>query len=147
MKLASKILALFVIIILSSCKKDYEDRQNKTLLLTKPTGWLTVKIEKKEANGSWTDITSAVAALDVDNVLIFDPYYVWAINEGALKLPGNPQIAASGNWNFTDNNATKIQFVGGNIAELTELTETSMQYIVTVGGISSSTNRFTYKHP
>lgn len=143
MKSAVKLFALFIIILLGSCKKDFKDKQNKITLLTKPSGWLTIKIEEKAVNGSWTDITSGISALNVDNVLIFDPYYVWAINEGALKLPGNPQIAASGNWNFLDSE-TKIQFVGGNVAEIVELTETSLQYIVTV---NSTTNRFTYKHP
>ncbi len=143
MKLAVKIFALFAIILVSSCKKDIEEKQNKIILLTKPAGWLTIKIEQKAANGSWTDITSGLSALDADNILIFDPYSVWAINEGAVKLPGNPQIAASGNWSFLDGE-TKIQFVGGNLAEIVELTETSLQYIVTV---NSTTNRFTYKHP
>jgi hypothetical protein len=143
MKLTLKIIALFAIIFVSSCKKDFEQRQNRTLLLTKPAGWVTLKIEQKETNGSWTDITSGVDPFDRDNVLIFDPYYVWAINEGLLRYPGNPIIAAQGTWSFVDD-ATKIQFVGGNTAELTELTETSMQYTVTT---STSTNRFTYKHP
>jgi len=143
MKLTLKIVALFAIILISSCKKEFKDRQNKTLLLTKPVGWLTVKIEQNVANGSWVDITSSLDVFAVDNILIFDPYYVWAINEGALKFPGGPQIVAQGSWNFIDD-ATKIQFVGGNTAEITELTETSLQYVVTNSG---STNRFTYKHP
>ncbi|MEJ5993936.1 hypothetical protein WG904_05825 [Pedobacter sp. Du54] len=143
MKSAIKIFALFAIILISSCKKDFKDRQDKTVLLTKPTGWVTVKIEQRAENGTWNDITSDLNAFAVDNLLIFDPYYVWAINEGPIKFPGNPQIVASGSWRFTDD-ATKIQFVGGNLAEITELTETSLQYIVTANG---ATNRFTYKHP
>lgn len=143
MKISFKIFVLFAVILVSSCKKDFEAKQNKTLLLTKPSGWLTVKIEKKETNGSWTDITGGIGALDVDNVLIFDPYYKWAINEGALKFPGNPQIAANGSWSFVDN-LSKIQFIGGNLVEIVELTDTSLQTTVTISG---TTNRFTYKHP
>ncbi|RYG22329.1 MAG: hypothetical protein EOO07_00150 [Chitinophagaceae bacterium] len=143
MKAAFKLFALFAIILVSSCKKDFEVKQNKILLLTKPSGWLTVKVEEKTANG-WLDLTSSMGPLAVDNILIFDPYYKWAINEGTLKLPGNPFLIASGEWSFTDNSATKIQFIGGNLAEIVELTETSMQYTVTSG---ATTNRFTYKHP
>lgn len=143
MKLAVKLFAFLVIILASSCKKDIKEQQNKILLLTKPSGWLTVKIEQKAANGSWNDITSEIDPLAVDNILIFDPYYKWAINEGPLKLPGNPQIVASGSWKFMDE-ATKIQFVGGNLADIIELTETSLQTQVTTG---TSISRYTYKHP
>ncbi len=143
MNVSFKIFALFLIILASSCKKDIKERQNKTLLLTKPSGWLTIKIEQKSANGTWNDITSGIGPLDADNLLIFDPYYQWAINEGPLKFPGNPQIAAYGTWSFVDD-ATKIQFVGGNLAEITELTENSLQTVVTT---TDATNRFTYRHP
>lgn len=143
MKSAFKLFALFIIIVLGSCKKDIEDKQNKIILLTKPSGWLTVKIEQKSSTGAWTDITSGIGALDVDNLLIFDPWYKWAVSEGDLKLPSNPQIAASGKWSFVDNE-TKIQFEGANLVEIIELTETSLQTSVTTNGV---TNRFTYKHP
>ena len=69
----------------------------------------------KGGNGSWDDVTASINVFDADNVLIFDPYYVWAINEGALKLPGNPQVPIVGEWNFLDKE-TKIQlFQGGKI--------------------------------
>ncbi|MGF1922558.1 MAG: hypothetical protein ACQUHE_00145 [Bacteroidia bacterium] len=143
MKSNFKIFALFIIVLLSSCKKEIEEKQNIILLLTKPSGWLTAKVEEKSATGTWTDITSKIGALDADNVLIFDPWYTWAVNEGALKIPGNAQIAASGTWEFKDNE-TKIQLKNGNLMEIIELTETAFQTVVTANG---STNRYTYKHP
>ncbi len=143
MKSAIKLFALFIIILLSSCKKDFEEKQNKIILLTKPSGWLTLKIEQKSSTGAWADITSGIGPLDVDNLLIFDPWYKWAVNEGALKLPGNSQIAASGNWSFL-NEETKIQLEGANALDIVELTETSLILEVAANGV---TNRYTYKHP
>jgi len=143
MKVAFKIFALFVIMLASSCKKDIEEKQQKIILLTKPSGWLILKSEEKQANGSWLDITANRNPFDVDNLLIFDPWLNWAVNEGALKLPGSPQIPFLGTWSFIDNE-TKIQLDNGTIMEIMVLTETSFQTMVTTNG---TINRFTYKHP
>lgn len=145
MKTSFKIVALFLIILVSSCKKDIQEKQNKIILLTKPSGWLVAKIEEKSTSSSpWVDITSTLSVFVVDNVLIFDPWYVWAVNEGSLKFPGNPQIPFSGTWSFT-NNESKIQLDNGTVMEINDLTETSLQ--TTVVSTSGVTNRYTYKHP
>ena len=147
MKSTFKIFALLFVILFSSCKKELQEKQNKIILLTKPSGWLTLKIEEKSTNGSWVDITRTINPINIDNLLIFDPWYVWAINEGALKLPGNPQVPFFGTWSFTDKE-TKIQFKEGdklgNLVEVVELTETSLQTTFTSGVLTS---RYTYKHP
>ncbi len=147
MKSAFKILALLLVILVSSCKKEIQEKQNKIILLTKPSGWLTVKLETKGANGAWNDITSNINIFDADNLLIFDPFNVWAINEGAIKLPGNGQVPIIGEWYFVDKE-TKIQLsqggTDGNLLDIIELTETSLQIIVVSNGV---TNRYTYKHP
>ena len=145
MKISLKIITLFLVILASSCKKDIEEKQNKIILLTKPSGWLTVKVEEKPtSSNNWNDITSNIIPFDADNLLIFDPYYVWAINEGALKLPGDAQVPFSGTWSFVDNES-KIQLHGSSSPmEITDLTETSLQTIVvTANGMI----RYTYKHP
>lgn len=144
MKIFFKIFALSLIILASSCKKDIQEKQNKIILLTKPSGWLTAKIEEKQtSDGTWVDVTYTIGVFEVDNVLIFDPWFVWAINEGALKLPGDAQIPLSGNWSFS-NNESKIELDNGTVMELNELTETSMQTLITTNGV---TRRYTYKHP
>ena len=144
MKTTFKILALFIIVLASSCKKEIEEKQNKIILLTKPSGWITTKLEEKTANGSWTDITNTIDPFAVDNLLIFDPWYNWAINENVLKFPGSAQIPFYGTWQFVDNE-TKIQLKDNNLLEIIELTATSLQTIVT--NANGTTNRFTYKHP
>lgn len=147
MKSALKLFTLLLIILSTSCKKEIEDKQNKILLLTKPAGWVTLKVEEKSTTGTWTDITANIGAFEADNVLIFDPYYDWAISEGALKFPGSPQITASGDWYFLEKE-TKIQLregtTLGNLFEIVELTETSFQILVNSNG---KTYRYTYKHP
>lgn len=144
MKIFFKIFALSLIILASSCKKDIQEKQNKIILLTKPSGWLTTKIEEKQTSGNtWADVTYTIGVFDVDNLLIFDPWFVWAVNEGALKIPGNAQIPLSGTWSFT-NNESKIQLDNGTVMAVNELTETSLQTTVTINGV---TKRYTYKHP
>jgi hypothetical protein len=144
MKSALKIFILLLVILGSSCKKDFKETQQKTISLTKPKGWLILKMEEKSnTSTAWEDITANISPLVVDNVLIFDPWFKWAINEGALKFPGDPQISASGTWQFTDN-ATKIQIVGGNLMDIVELTDTKLVTIVTTNGASL---RYTYGHP
>lgn len=143
MKSILKLVLFFVVILLGACKKEYESKQQKIILLTKPAGWLTLKIEQKTGSGAWNDVTNTLDPLAVDNILIFDPWYKWAINEGELKFPGNAQIVGSGVWSFKDNE-TKIQFEGGNLNEIIELTETSLQTTVVTGDV---TTRYTYKHP
>lgn len=147
MKSIFKIFALVLVVLFSSCKKEIEERQNKIILLTKPSGWLTVKLEKKATNGAWEDVTTNIGPFEADNLLIFDPYYVWAVNEGALKFPGDPQIQSTGEWSFLDKE-TKVQLSQsgkiGNLLEIIELTDTSLQLLVNSNGVTS---RYTYKHP
>lgn len=143
MKSAFKILALFLIILISSCKKDIKAVQEKTILLTKPSGWVTLKIEEKSTTGAWTDITGNPSPLDADNLLIFDPWFNWVVDEGPLKLPENRQVPAKGTWVFKDNE-TKIQIIDGNLMEIIELTATKLQTMVTADG---TTKRYTYGHP
>jgi len=143
MKSTFKLLTIVLIVLFASCKKEIEDKQNKIILLTKPSGWVTSKLEQKLANGSWVDITGNIGAFEADNLLIFDPWYSWAIDERVLKLPGSPQIPFSGTWSFTDKE-TKIQFKDGNLLEIVELTETA--FIVTTVS-NGETVRYTYRHP
>lgn len=134
------ILIFFIALLFASCAKEAKDTQKQMILLTNPAGWLQVKTEAKTANGAWLDITGGGSDLDNDNLLIFDPWFNWAINEGQLKLPGNPQIVASGTWSFLDNNK-KIQIVGGNLMEIITLTKTDFVTQVSVNG---ALLRYTY---
>ncbi len=141
MKSALKILALLVIVLTASCKKEFKENQEKMAFLTKPSGWLRLKVEQKSSAGTWVDVTGNPSPLEKDNVLIFDPWYGWAINEGALKLPDASQILAAGNWSFVEKG---IQIEGANLMEISELSATRL--IVIVNSTNSST-RYTYGHP
>ncbi len=143
MKISFKLLALFLVILTSSCKKDFKEVQQNTIHLTKKAGWLTLKIEEKNAAGAWINITGNPSPFDVDNLLIFDPFFNWIIDEGPLKLPENRQVPFFGTWMFTDN-GTKIQITDGNLMQITELSESKLVTIVTAGGV---TRRYTYGHP
>ncbi|HTM97767.1 MAG TPA: hypothetical protein VL088_03445 [Pedobacter sp.] len=141
MKSALKVLALLVIIVTASCKKDFKETQERTVLLTKPSGWLQLKLEQKSPTGTWLDITGNPLPSEKDNALIFDPWYGWTINEGALKLPGSGQVIASGTWSFVDKG---VQIKDGNLMEISELTETSLIVIV---NSATGSYRYTYGHP
>ena len=141
MKNTIKALLLLLIVLGTSCKKDFEATQKKTLLLTKPVGWLTVKVEEKGTNGNWTDVTNTLTPFEIDNRLIFDPFGAWAIDEGPIKFPGNPQINASGIWLFLED-GKKIQIVNGNLMEIEELTESKLQTLVP----GTITRRYTFGH-
>ncbi|RZK41539.1 MAG: hypothetical protein EOO90_10905 [Pedobacter sp.] len=146
MKNTFKLLSFFLLVFFSSCKKEIQERQDKTIFLTKPSGWLTSKYEQ-QVSGQWIDITSTITPFDADNLLIFDPWGGWAIHEGALKLPGNAQVPFSGEWSFEEYE-TKIQLKQGdrvaNLMQIIELTENSFQVLVNDRG---TTLRYTYKHP
>ncbi|MES2417572.1 MAG: hypothetical protein V4541_05260 [Bacteroidota bacterium] len=143
MKSALNVFLILLVVLGTSCKKDFKETQEKAILLTKPAGWLTLKTELKVDANNWVDITGTPLPTDADNLLIFDPWFSWAVSEGLTKVPGNAQIIANGTWNFIDN-GTKIQITDGNLMEITELTETKLTVLVTADGL---TKRYTYGHP
>ncbi len=142
MKSALKLFVLLLVVLGTSCKKDNAEAKRRLASLTK-AGWLTLKIEEKNTDGSWKDITPAYSALEADNQLIFRDNGYCEINEGELKFPGNAQIAFSGEWTFTDN-ASKIQIIGGNLMEILELNDTKLQVLITK---YSPVQRYTFGHP
>ncbi|SFH10365.1 hypothetical protein [Pedobacter insulae] len=141
MKSALKILFVLLVVLTSSCKKEFKETQEKMALLTKRSGWITLKVEKKSSTGTWLDITGTPLPHEKDNALIFDPWYKWAIDAGLLKLPGDAQIIAYGSWSFVDKG---IQIEEGNLMEINELTETSLIVIV---NSTTESFRYTYGHP
>ena len=141
MKIALKILALLFLMITVSCKKDFEENQEKIILLTKPEGWIRLKVELKLPTGEWLNIMGTPTAIEKDNLLVFDPWYNWVLNEGKLKLQESPFIIDLGKWSFVDKG---IQLVDGDLMELNELSETSL--VVTINS-TIQTKRYTYGHP
>lgn len=142
MKSTLKLIVLLLIVLGTSCKKDNAEAKRKLAALTK-AGWLTLKIEEKNADGSWKDVTGNPSPLDVDNLLIFRADGYCEVNEGPLKFPGNPQISFSGQWTFKDN-ATKIQVINDNLMEILELNDTKLQVLIVN---LSPVRRFTFGHP
>lgn len=141
MKLIFKtVLVCLIVGLFSSCAKEEKEMQKQMILLTNPSGWLRVKVEEKSSTGIWVNITDTTAPIDADNLLIFDPWFNWAVDEGALKLEANPQIIASGTWSFVDN-MKKIQITDGNLMEIITLTKTDFVTIITTNGV---TYRYTY---
>lgn len=142
MKIALKILALLFLMITVSCKKDFEENQEKIILLTKPEGWIRLKVEEKLPTGAWLDVTGYPSPIDKDNMLIFDPWYNWVLNEGKLKLQESPFIIDLGKWSFVDKG---IQLLDGDLMELNELSATSL--VVTINKPARTSMRYTYGHP
>jgi hypothetical protein len=141
MKTALKILALLVVMISVSCKKDFKENQEKMILLTKAEGWVRLKVELKLPTGEWLNVTGYPTAIEKDNLLIFDPWYNWVLNEGKLKLQESPFIIDLGKWSFVEKG---IQLEEGDLMELNELSETTL--IVTINS-TVQTKRYTYGHP
>jgi len=141
MKLIFKtVLVCLIAGLFASCAKEAKEMQKQLILLTNPSGWLRVKVEEKSTTGIWVDITDTTSPIDADNLLIFDPWFNWAVDEGELKLEANPQIIASGTWSFVDN-MKKIQITDGNLMEIITLTKTDFVTVITTNGV---TYRYTY---
>jgi hypothetical protein len=141
MKIAFKIFTLLFLIITVSCKKDFKESQEKMILLTKPEGWVRLKVELKLPTDEWVNITGVPTAIEKDNLLVFDPWYNWVLNEGKLKLEESPYIIDLGKWSFVEKG---IQLEEGDLMEVNELSETSL--IVTINS-TIQTRRYTYGHP
>jgi hypothetical protein len=141
MKIAFKIFTLLFLMITVSCKKDFKESQEKMILLTKPEGWVRLKVELKLPTDEWVNITGVPTAIEKDNLLVFDPWYNWVLNEGKLKLEESPYIIDLGKWSFVEKG---IQLEEGDLMEVNELSETSL--IVTINS-TIQTRRYTYGHP
>ncbi len=143
MKSAFKLFTLlFIVLSTAACKKDGPEAIARLNALTK-SPWIVLKIEEKNADGSWRDITGYRSPIDIDNQRIFraDGYY--EENEGPLKLPGNPQIQYTSQWKFTEK-AEKVQIINSSLMEIVELNDT--QFVVTVNK-TSTVEKVTFGHP
>lgn len=142
MKSALKLFVVLLVILGTSCKKDNAEAKRRLAALTKAP-WIILKIEEKNADGSWKDITGNPSPIDADNLRIFGAYGYYEENEGPLKLPGNPQIQYTGQWIFTEK-ANKIQIINAQLMDIVELNDTKFQ--VTVNK-TSTVERVTFGHP
>lgn len=142
MKSAIKLMLLALIIFVSSCKKEESLAVKRLPLLTK-AGWLTLKVEEKQTDGTWKDVTGTPPVTDADDLIIFYGDGAYELNEGPLRLPTDPQISLTGKWTFVDD-GNKIQFIGTNLMEVLELSDTKLQTLITQ---YTPNQRYTFGHP
>ena len=110
-----------------SCKKD-EEKTAKDFLVDNSC-WNLVKLEQKQDNGTWNDLSGLVLgeACSADDCYKFSSDNKYEINEGASKCdPDDDQVYETGTWSLSADNKTLTMTTsdgdtqGGEVEELTE---------------------------
>jgi hypothetical protein len=136
--------AFFVLLLVSSCKKN-SSSASKTELLTQKA-WIQSN-QETGSGGNWQidPLFTSTEACDKDDQLVFKIDKTYEQNEGVSKCDETAdQVIEQGAWNFGDNE-TKLSFSDGTV-DIIQLDESTLQFTVPSPLNANQYYRATFRH-